>query len=79
MSATCILLGFARLNASMTPSTSIWISLWIWSRLKPVSLSVVIVERKGVFVLLSKLNDLSAEHVVTGRVERIFRGTVMFG
>ena len=37
----------------------------------PDSLSVVMHERKAVFILFSPLNDLSAEHVVTGKVHMI--------
>ena len=50
--------GLLLLNSSMAAFMSIRMSLFTWSRLKPVSLSVVIAE------LLRELNDLLGVHVV---------------
>ena len=36
-------------------------------------------ERKAVFIRFSPLNDLSAEHVVTGKVHMILISALMFG
>ena len=51
----------------------------IWSRESPDSLSVVMHERKGVFIRFNPLNDLSAEHVVTGKVHMIRTSALTFG
>ena len=49
---------------------SIDTSLCIESKVSPVNLSTVIVDRRGDFICLSTLNDLSAEQVVTGKVHK---------
>lgn len=47
-------------------------------RESPASLSVLIADLKEDFVRLSTLNDLSAEQVVTGKVQRMLISTFMF-
>ena len=72
------LLGQRRLNSSMAASMSSGISLCMERRESPASLSVLIADLKEDFVRLSTLNDLSAEQVVTGKVQRMLISTFMF-
>ena len=64
---------------SIASGMSIGISRCTWRSDCPESLSVVIQERKAVFIRFSPLNDLSAEHVVTGKVQRILINALMLG
>lgn len=45
----------------------------------PVTRSVIIVDRKGVLILLSALKDLSAEQLVTGKVHMMAINALMLG
>ena len=47
--------------------------------MSPVKRELVIVDLKGVLILLRPLKDLSAEQLVTGRVQRILIRAEMFG
>ena len=55
------------------------ISQCTWRSLNPISLVLVIVYLKVVFLLLRLLKDLSAVHEVTGSVHKIFAGVEMLG
>ena len=63
----------------MAASTSMGMSRCIWRRVSPVSLVLVIVDLNGVLILFSLLKDLSAEQLVTVRVQSILIRTEMLG
>ena len=79
MSTICNRRGWRRQNSSIAPEVSMGTSRCMCSSESPDSLSVVIHERKTVLTRFSPLKDLSAEHVVTGRVHRILTSVVMLG
>ena len=47
--------------------------------MSPVKRELVIADLKGVLILFRPLKDLSAEQLVTGRVQRNFTRAVMLG
>ena len=47
--------------------------------MSPVKRELVIADLNSVFILFSPLKDLSAEQLVTGRVQRILTRAVMLG
>ena len=67
MSRSSILLGCRRANSSIALGISRAKSRWTARKLSSDKRAPDIDERNVVFVRFSPLNDLSAEHVVTGR------------
>ena len=63
----------------MAASMSMGMSWSIWRRVSLVSLVLVIVDLNGVLILFSPLKDLSAEQLVTRRVQSILIRTEMLG
>ena len=54
-------------------------SRWMCNKVSPLSLLFVILDQNVVFILFKLLNNLSAEHVVMGRVHRILTRATMLG
>ena len=68
MSANCNCRGWHLANSSITSGTSIEMAQCVCRSNSPDSLSVVVHEQKAVLIRLSPPNDLSAEHVVMGKL-----------
>ena len=79
MFAISSLRGCRRLNSSIASLMSTGISRCTVRSVSPVSLCVVMADRKGVLIRFRLLKDLSAEQLVTGRVHRILSKALMFG
>ena len=79
MFVSCSRLGWRLANSSIAAEMSTEISRWMWRRVNPVNRSVTIDERRGVLILLSPLNDLSAEQLVTGSVHKIVTNALILG
>ena len=79
MSRSSILLGCRRANSSIALGISRAKSRWTARKLSSDKRAPDIDERNVVFVRFSPLNDLSAEHVVTGSVHKMLSSTRMFG
>ncbi len=63
----------------MTSSISIGTSGCMCSRVRFESRSLLMLDLRAVLIRLSPLKDLSAEHEVTGSVQRIVARTLMLG
>ena len=79
MFTICNLRGLRLLNSSIASAMSTGMSRCTVRSVNPVSLCVVIDDRKGDLIRFRLLKDLSAEQLVTGRVHRILISALTFG
>ena len=75
----CSRLGWRQLNLSKAAEISTGMSRCRWRRVSPDSLPVVMDERIRDLIRFSPLKDLSAEQLVTGRMQKILTKTLMLG
>ncbi len=79
MSVSCGRRGWRLPNSSIISGREMSISLWRWRSVSDVKRSFPMVDLKAVLIRFRPLNDLSAEHDLTGRVQRICNRILMFG